>query len=624
MDRDRWVQIKNHVQQLIKLPKARRKAWLKDQCANDPLLYKQVVKAYRAEQEKTTLAKGQADEGRAPMMGDLAGWIIGQWRLLRELGSGGMGSVWLAERANSDFKMLAAVKLIKRERADQEQVSRFKRERQILADLKHPNIATLLDGGSTPEGLPYLVMEYVEGSNIARYCLGSHMPTRERLRPFRDICKAVAHAHHRGVLHRDIKPSNIMVTKDGVAKLLDFGIAGFGDPSVTQTNLTMGGIAPMTPDYASPERREGRKATEADDIYALGLVLFYILTGKPPKSVGGNWEVVLRSAMTQHPDDTTLAACGELITQLLGKPQWRLTTADSLLTELEEIWTAPTDLQHDIGPFAELELTLSDDLPIEEGGDTVTMPGVTLHDADDEEDLYQALKKIMSEAGRLWKFGVAELALEKLMEALKLSPGNVEVHKRLKMVHLRMGNTAAAVESMEFLVNSAIDIGNYQEATDFLLEVQTHDPKLAVSLKTKIDKAAQKAGFDEPPTPGEFELDFGVTGSVDDTLDGFNLSMGTTDMEVLDMREVHDYETHTQQLRKPTFSGEWSLDWKMGADAPVGKPGEEPPQQDLQDIDQFIEDGSLELARGLIEAVRSVYGTHPSLEERATKLPPKK
>jgi serine/threonine-protein kinase len=221
---------------------------------------------------------------------DAAGRRIGAYRLERRIGAGGMGAVYLATRADDEYRKMVAIKLIRADgplsnpRRREEMLRRFRNERQTLANLEHPNIARLLDGGTTEAGAPYLVMEYIEGAPIDAYCDEHRLPTSERLQLFRKVCDAVRYAHQNLVVHRDLKPGNILVTPDGVPKLLDFGIAKLLDPdsSALAGDLTVTGTQPMTPSYASPEQLRGRPITTASDVYSLGVILYVLLTGRRP------------------------------------------------------------------------------------------------------------------------------------------------------------------------------------------------------------------------------------------------------------------------------------------------------------------------------------------------------
>lgn len=209
---------------------------------------------------------------------------IGPYQIVRELGSGGMGAVYLAKRVDEQFHKLVAIKIVKPTFWNTVVFQQFRKERHILAGLEHPNIARVLDGGTTSEGLPFLVMEYIEGTSIDTFCNQHKLSIRERLQLFLKICAAVQSAHQKLVVHRDLKPGNILVTAEGEPKLLDFGIAKLLDPNAWDVSLeqTQTGLRMMTPRYASPEQIRGEAVTTATDVYSLGIVLFELLTGLHP------------------------------------------------------------------------------------------------------------------------------------------------------------------------------------------------------------------------------------------------------------------------------------------------------------------------------------------------------
>ncbi|MEM8600948.1 MAG: serine/threonine-protein kinase [Bacteroidota bacterium] len=213
---------------------------------------------------------------------------LGPWRLVRELGQGGMGTVWLAERADGAFEQRVAVKRIRASMFSEALRQRFVRERALLARLHHPHIAQLLDGGVTDDGVPYLVMEYVPGPSLLEFCAQRQLDIRARVRLFLDICEAVQYAHRHLVIHRDLKPSNILVAPDGGArgtplvKLLDFGIGKLQHEDPLTEALTLTGVRPFTPQYAAPEQIRNRAVTTATDVYGLGVLLFEVLTGQRP------------------------------------------------------------------------------------------------------------------------------------------------------------------------------------------------------------------------------------------------------------------------------------------------------------------------------------------------------
>ena len=243
-----------------------------------------------------------ADRGRAPdaPVPDLPGAHVGPYRLLRQLGAGGMGAVWLADRQDGQFSKQVALKLLHPGMADPELRARFLQERQILASLQHPNIAALFDGGVSADGRPYFAMEYVDGRAITHYCDAERLDVRDRVRLFLQVLRAVAHAHQRLIVHRDLKPSNVMVNAERVVKLLDFGIAKLLQ-APGQSVVTQIGERAMTPRYAAPEQVRGEPVTVATDVYALGVTLFELLTGRTPYLGGDPRSSMEQAILTMEP-----------------------------------------------------------------------------------------------------------------------------------------------------------------------------------------------------------------------------------------------------------------------------------------------------------------------------------
>ena len=221
---------------------------------------------------------------------------LGPWQVLRELGRGGMGTVYLAERADAAYAAQVAIKLLRGALAAPELTARFRRERQLLATLDHPGIARLIDGGAAPDGTPYLVMEYVDGVPLDVWCDTRQLGVRARLDLVRRICDAVQHAHQALVVHRDLKPANILVTPDGTPKLLDFGIARLADEARGSEERTL--YQAMTPSYASPEQLRGDPITTASDVWSLGVMLYRLLTGTPPHDLTGLSTVEIERRVT--------------------------------------------------------------------------------------------------------------------------------------------------------------------------------------------------------------------------------------------------------------------------------------------------------------------------------------
>jgi eukaryotic-like serine/threonine-protein kinase len=259
--------------------------WLRERCGNDLALADEVL-SLLAGVTAGSAALGEADVEDVP-----PGRLIGRYRVLRILGRGGMGAVYLAERADEQFQQQVAVKLIGGLVPASALARRFRSERQILANLNHPNIARLLDGGAGEDGVPYLAMEYIDGIRLDRYCDENGLDVRTRLHLFQQVCAAVQYAHQHLVVHRDIKPSNILVTAEGSPKLLDFGIAKLLDAERTGgsqvDDLTRLHERVWTPGYASPEQMRGERIGTVSDVYSLGVLLYYLLTGIHPYPLTG-------------------------------------------------------------------------------------------------------------------------------------------------------------------------------------------------------------------------------------------------------------------------------------------------------------------------------------------------
>jgi non-specific serine/threonine protein kinase/serine/threonine-protein kinase len=283
MIRERHQEISDLLADALEQPREQRPAFLDRACADDADLRREVESLIasfdRAEGFIETPAFALAGEAAAPMTGER----IGAWRILREIGHGGMGTVYLAERADGQYREQAALKIVRRGMDTEFVLRRFRHERQILASLHHPNIARLLDGGTTEDGRPFFVMEHIEGQPIDEYCDEQKLPIVERLALFRTVCAAAHYAHQNLVIHRDIKPANILISADGAPKLLDFGIAKILNPEISQTvEQTRTMMRLMTPEYASPEQVRGEAVTTASDVYSLGVVLYELLTGHRP------------------------------------------------------------------------------------------------------------------------------------------------------------------------------------------------------------------------------------------------------------------------------------------------------------------------------------------------------
>jgi len=296
MDSERWQNVERLYHATLQCEESQRAAFLKHACGSDELLLREIESLVSYGERSESFIEGSALDLVAP---DLAcqtgekdssdkcriiGKRISQYRVVEQLGSGGMGEVYRAVRADDQFQKQVAIKLVHAGEASGFVIGRFKNERQILASLDHPNIARLLDGGATDEGVPYFVMELVEGQPIDKYCDSHKLGIPARLKIFLQVCSALEYAHQHQIIHRDIKPANILVTAEGVPKLLDFGIAKILDSSLSAEAVgrTQTAFRAFTPEYASPEQIKAEPISTASDVYSLGVLLYELLSGHRP------------------------------------------------------------------------------------------------------------------------------------------------------------------------------------------------------------------------------------------------------------------------------------------------------------------------------------------------------
>ena len=280
MEEKNWLEVKRIFSAAVELSIDERKQFIADECGGDEEICREVENLLAADIEAGTLpdiftTKNQKNTSIEKN--------IGKYQIIRELGYGGMGTVFLAVR--EDLKKEVALKIVKYEFASKDLLRRFDNEREILAALEHPNIARLLDIGTTENGLPYFVMEYVEGSDLLTFCRENNLPLAAKLDLFRKVCAAAAYAHGKLIVHRDLKPSNILVTKDGEPKLLDFGISKLLTNNSSEQKGTATALGMMTPNYASPEQFRGESVSTATDVYSLGVILYELLTNSLPYNV---------------------------------------------------------------------------------------------------------------------------------------------------------------------------------------------------------------------------------------------------------------------------------------------------------------------------------------------------
>src|SRR5437667_1279721 len=347
MPDDRAGRLAELVKSAVEREPESRAAFLEEECRSDPAMQAEIASLLQQQEGVSRFievpALHLAAESFLGQGAFGAGQIIGHYEIVSLIGSGGMGEVYLAQDRQLDRRV--ALKLIRRGFNSEDIVRHFKREEHLLASLNHPNIAQLYGSGLTADGVPFFVMEYVEGQRLDDYCNDRKLETKERLQLFRKVCSAVTYAHQRLVIHRDLKPANVRVTAEGEPKLLDFGIAKLIDLENGQSSgmtLTLQGV--MTPEYASPEQVCGESMTTASDVYSLGVVLYKLLTGQPPYRLTSRRPEELSRAITEQTPARPSKAIRGASFQLAGN------------RNLESCATNPKSLRGDLDNIALMAL----------------------------------------------------------------------------------------------------------------------------------------------------------------------------------------------------------------------------------------------------------------------------
>jgi non-specific serine/threonine protein kinase/serine/threonine-protein kinase len=324
MQPERWSRLEQLYHAALEQEEDQRAAFLERSCADDDALRREVESLIAYGQRSGGIIDKPALEVVAALVAEnlptpdsgagdkLIGTRIAQYQIVEKLGAGGMGDVYRAVRADNEYDRHVALKLIRAGSYSAFFVNRFRNERQILASLDHPNIARLYDGGTTGDSVPYFVMELIEGEPLVAYCDNHRLSTIERVRLFLQVCSAVQYAHQHLIIHRDIKPDNILVTAEGVAKLMDFGIAKIldTDTDAAQSDLTVTGLRAFTIGYASPEQIKGEPITTASDVYSLGVVLYELLTGHSPYRITSRAQHDMARAICEADPDKPSTAAG--------------------------------------------------------------------------------------------------------------------------------------------------------------------------------------------------------------------------------------------------------------------------------------------------------------------------
>ena len=337
-DTERWQRVDELMNAALDKPSGERESWLRETCGDDEALFNEVLSLLAFDAEKTGDVRGSIEA----LAGDLSrtaestyiGERVGQFRITKKLAEGGMGVVFLGERADDQFEQHVAIKLLPQHRLDEVSSQRFVEERRILAGLEHPNIARLIDGGSLGDGVPFIVMEFVDGQPIDTYCRENNLDNDAIIELVSHVCDAVGYAHRKLVIHRDIKPGNILVNEQGEPKLLDFGIAKLLDPAEVNPELTRAENRALTPMYASPEQIEGLPITTAADVYGLGLLLYRLLTGQMPYAPTGPTPRELENAiLSQTPERPSTV----VVASDAGDARWQRRQQRALRGELDTI-----------------------------------------------------------------------------------------------------------------------------------------------------------------------------------------------------------------------------------------------------------------------------------------------
>lgn len=333
---DQWQAVSSHLEQALTMSEPERAVWLASLREQNPKLADR-LQALLAE-HRALADEGFLEHAPVPLSSEpgFAGQTAGAYKLLSPIGHGGMGAVWLAERNDGRFQRRAAVKFLSTALAGHGGAERFKREGSILGRLAHPHIAELLDAGVSGEGHPFLILEHVEGEHIDQYCDERRLGVNARLRLFLDVLAAVAHAHANLIVHRDLKPSNVLVRKDGQVKLLDFGIAKLlenDEQAAASTMLTQEAGGALTPAYAAPEQVKGEPVTTATDVYALGVLLYVLLTGQHPAGSGTRSAAELIKAIV----DTEPTRASDVVNPAKGEPESVARTAANRATTPDKL-----------------------------------------------------------------------------------------------------------------------------------------------------------------------------------------------------------------------------------------------------------------------------------------------
>jgi eukaryotic-like serine/threonine-protein kinase len=506
MSSEKWKKVNELFDNAQKLPASEWNKYLDANCGGDEQLKQELQSLLSSFQEAGEFIQ-------SPLIADPIEFLaeddeplsthqqIGSYKIIKEIGRGGMGAVYLATRADELFQKFVAIKLIKRGMDTDDVLRHFRNEQKILGNFDHPNIARLLDGGSTKNGLPYFVMEHVEGEPIDQYCDSRRLSITQRLELFQQVCSAVSYAHRNSVVHRDLKPSNILVTKDGVAKLLDFGIAKILQSEFPgEKGSTATGIRLMTPEYASPEQAQGFQITTLSDVYSLGVILYELLTGHSPYVLKNRSALDIARTITETQPQlpSSIVTTSDLRRRLRGdldnivlmamrkEPERRYQYVDQLSEDIRRhIQGLPIIAHKDTFMYRSAKFIRRNKIALSIGFITLLSFAITASiiqwRADQKAKLFQ-------------EFGQEVTRIESIMRYAYLLPlhdiqqDKEQVLERLKYIESRMQSLGSVAYGPGYysLGRGFISLHRYQDAYDNLIlawnKYDNHDPAVANAL----------------------------------------------------------------------------------------------------------------------------------------------
>jgi eukaryotic-like serine/threonine-protein kinase len=532
MTPERWQQVTDTLSHALELSSAGRAQYLSEIAKTDPELRSE-VESLLGSHEKA--GAGFLNMPAVQSLPDLTvekksdrdtmlGRRLGAYQIVEQIGEGGMGAVYRAFRADDQYRKQVALKVIRGGEDSGFVVSRFRNERQILASLDHPNIARLLDGGTTDEGSPYFVMELIEGESLIRYCNHRQLSVSERLKLFLQVCSAVQFAHQHLIIHRDIKPGNILVTADGTPKLLDFGIAKILDSEAApgQFEPTMTVVRLLTPGYASPEQIKGEVITTTTDVYSLGVVLYELLTGAHPHRVPGDTPQKIAKAVCEIEPRKPSTIARKTGSQ--PKPENdRASTKKSLVAEnpaklckelsgdidniiLMALRKEPQRRYVSVEQFAEDIRRHLADLPVVARKDTVgyrTSKFITRHKASVAAATIVAITLVAGLAITLYEAHVARVQAaiareQKARAERRFNDVRKLANSLMFEIHDSIVDLPGATQARKLIVSRA------QEYLDSLSQESNEDPSLQRELATAYDRVGDALGYSGAANLGDF------------------------------------------------------------------------------------------------------------------------